>query len=148
MPLSKCKKILLSIRVTRHSLERKHTLTKQNPLHPIISLQILHIILYTFPIVLAEGIWLIINPSWPHNHFHNSCDLHVVRNYMLITFKGIKDNCIILTLLQQLQNLKYSIHYEDMLQGGKEIHKLLSLAQLPLWKLPKTHTLQLPVNKY
>ena len=133
--------MLLSIRVTRHSLVRKHTLTKQNPLHQIISLKILHIILYTFPIVLAEWIW-------PHNHFHNSCDLHVVRNYMLITFKGIKDNCIILTLLQQLQNLKYSIHYEDMLQGGKEIHKLLSLAQLPLWKLPKTHTLQLPVNKY
>ena len=66
-----------------------------NPLHPNISLQVLHSVLYTFPMVLRRRIWLTIKSFLGFNHFLYSHDHNVWlkagivgRNLMLITLRG------------------------------------------------------------
>ena len=46
-----------------------------NPLHPNISIHILHTLLYTFPLILTRRICLTIKASLVGNHFPNSHDL-------------------------------------------------------------------------
>ena len=66
-----------------------------NPLHPNISLQVLHSVLYTFPMILRKRIWLTIKSFLGFNHFLYSHDHNVWlkagtvgRNLMLITLRG------------------------------------------------------------
>ena len=66
-----------------------------NPLHPNISMHILHSVLYTFPKIQIRRTYLTIKIFLVGDHFLYSCDLYmwlrgntVGRNSMLITLKG------------------------------------------------------------
>ena len=56
--------------ITSHKILAKEDVFHfPNPLHPNISIQILHTILYTFPKVLTRIICLPIRDSFPGDHF-------------------------------------------------------------------------------
>ena len=76
-----------------------------NPLHPNISIDILHTLFYTFPLVLIRRICLTIKVSQVGDHFLNSHNLNewfssiaVRRNYVLITIRVLGVELVISVL--------------------------------------------------
>ena len=110
----------------------KHTIwVTSNSLHPNISLQVFHTVLYTFPMVLIMRICLTKNFS-SLDHFLYSCDLNVWfkgdtvgRNYLLITLRGWKAERLLLQGKHSILVPLYYFEFHFLMQGVLEcIHSI------------------------